>query len=157
MNKEKTILGTTNRLGINYISQAQGDEAYSTIGTNCVEDNNTFYLDTSNKNYIYALYDYNRKVNDIKLDIQSLNQYIKQSSSLIAGATFKTNIDIEKQYRGHYGIAYNLRFLDNTSNQEVVRSYIIDEDNMIDNPYRLLYKTRQYQIFDIDGSNFIRV
>ena len=28
---------------------------------------------------------------------------------------------------------------------------------MIDNPYRLINKTRQYQIFNIDGSNFIRV
>jgi len=28
---------------------------------------------------------------------------------------------------------------------------------MVDNPYRLNYGTRQYQIFDIDGSNFIRV
>jgi hypothetical protein len=26
---------------------------------------------------------------------------------------------------------------------------------MIDNPYRLIYGTRQYQIFDIDGVNFI--
>jgi len=28
---------------------------------------------------------------------------------------------------------------------------------MIDNPYRLTYETRQYQIFDIDGPNFIRI
>jgi len=26
---------------------------------------------------------------------------------------------------------------------------------MIDNPYRLIYGTRQYQIFDVDGVNFI--
>jgi len=28
---------------------------------------------------------------------------------------------------------------------------------MVDNPYRLLYDTRQYQIFDIDGINFIQI
>ncbi len=28
---------------------------------------------------------------------------------------------------------------------------------MIDNPYRLIYETRQYQIFNIDGPSFIRV
>jgi len=39
----------------------------------------------------------------------------------------------------------------------VFRSYVIDEDNMIDNPYRLIYPTRQYQIFDIDGENFDRI
>ena len=73
------------------------------------------------------------------------------------GAIFKTTIPPERQYRGHYGITYNLRFLDNTSNKEVIRSYTIDEDNMVDNPYRLIYETRQYQIFNIDGPSFIRV
>ena len=76
------------------------------------------------------------------------------------GAIFKTTIPPERQYRGHYGITYNLRFLDNTSNKEVkevIRSYTVDEDNMIDNPYRLIYETRQYQIFNINGPSFIRV
>lgn len=155
MNKEKTILGTTKKLGINYISQAEGDQAYDVIGNNCITSNNTFYLDTKNKNYKYTIYRYN--TGDITLDNTALNEYIKQSSSLIVGGIFKTNITPERQYRGHYGITFNLRFLDNTSNKEVIRSYTIDEDNMIDNPYRLIYDTRQYQIFDIDGANFIRV
>ena len=156
MKKEKTILGTTKKLGINYISQAEGDEAYDVIGNNCVTSNNKFYLDSNNKNYKYILYKYN-EINNITLDIEALNQYIKQSSSLIIGAMFKTSIPPNRQYRGHYGITYNLRFLDNTSNTQVIRSYTIDEDNMVDNPYRLLYDTRQYQIFDIDGINFIQI
>ena len=156
MNKEKTILGTTKKLGINYISQAEGDEAYNIIGNNCITSDNLFYLDTSNKNYKYTIYQYN-KTSELVLNSLSLDQYIKQSSSLIVGGIFKTSITAERQYRGHYGITFNLRFLDNTSNQEVIRSYTVDEDNMIDNPYRLAYDTRQYEIFDIDGPNFIRV
>ena len=156
MSKEKTILGTTKKLGINYISQAQGDQAYDIVGTNCVISNNTFYLNSINKDYNYVIYKsgYN---SEVTLDITGLNEYIKQSSSLIVGANFKTSIPPERQYRGHYGITYNLRFLDNTSNTQVIRSYTVDEDNMVDNPYRLIYNTRQYQIFDIDGPNFIRV
>ena len=150
MNKEKTILGTTNKLGINYISQVQGDQAYDVIGTNPITLNETLYLNTLNKNYKYIL-----TADDINLDEEALRRYIQVSSSLIAGATFKTSIPPERQLRGHYGITYNLRFLDNTSNQQVVRSYTIDQDNMIDNPYRLIYGTRQYQIFDVDGVNFI--
>lgn len=159
MKKEKTILGTTKKLGINYISQAEGDQAYNFIGNNCItlNDNNIFYLNTINKDYKYVLYEYGRNLNDIEFDEESLNQYIKNSSSLIIGAIFKTTIPLERQSRGHYGITYHLRFLDNTSNKEVIRSYTIDEDNMVDNPYRLAYKTRQYQIFNIDGDNFIRV
>jgi hypothetical protein len=59
------------------------------------------------------------------------------------GAKFKTSIPPERQYVGHYGITYNLKFIDNMGGQ-VVRSYTIDEDNMVDNPYRLAYETRQY-------------
>lgn len=156
MKKEKTILGTTKKLGINYISQAEGDQAYDIIGNNCITSSNKFYLDSINKDYKYILYKYGSS-SEVKLDVTALNQYIKQSSSLIVGAIFKTTIPPERQYRGHYGITYNLRFLDNTSNKEVIRSYTVDEDNMIDNPYRLIYETRQYQIFNIDGPNFIRV
>ena len=156
MSKEKTILGTTKKLGINYISQAEGDQAYDIIGNNCITSSNTFYLDSINKDYTYTLYEYGSS-SEIILDAIALNQYIKESSSLIVGAIFKTSIPAERQYRGHYGITYNLRFLDNTSNQEVIRSYTVDEDNMVDNPYRLIYATRQYQIFNIDGPSFIRV
>ena len=156
MKKEKTILGTTKKLGINYISQAEGDQAYDIIGNNCITSNNKFYLDSINKDYKYTLYEYESS-SEVNLDVIALNQYIKQSSSLIVGAIFKTAIPPERQYRGHYGITYKLRFLDNTSNKEVIRSYTVDEDNMIDNPYRLIYETRQYQIFNIDGPGFIRV
>ena len=34
MRQEKTILGTTKKLGINYITQAEGDDAYDIIGNN---------------------------------------------------------------------------------------------------------------------------
>ena len=34
MSKQKTILGTTKKLGINYISTAQGKQAYNIIGSN---------------------------------------------------------------------------------------------------------------------------
>ena len=157
MSKEKIIRGTTKRLGINYISQAQGDQAYDINGNNCVTTNGTFYLDTKNKNYKWTLYNYDKSTEKISLNIAAIQQYIRQSSSLIAGATFKTSIQANKQHQGHYGITYNLSFLDNVSDQTVIRSYTIDEDNMIDNPYRLTYPTRQYQIFDIDGPNFIRI
>ena len=156
MKNDKTILGTTNKLGVNYISQAYGDQAYNIIGNNCIVSDDKFYLNTINKDYKYILYKYNI-TDEVNLNTTALEEYLKQSSSLIVGATFKTSISSNKQYRGHYGITYNLRFMDNTSNREVIRSYTVDEDNMIDNPYRLAYDTRQYQIFDIDGANFIRV
>jgi len=85
------------------------------------------------------------------VDKVAIENYIKKSKSLIVGAKIKTNIPASRQTRGHYGIKFTLQFLDNTSNKSVFRDYIIDEDSMIDNPYKLEYKTRQYKIFDIDG------
>ncbi len=54
MSKEKTILGTTNKLGINFVSQAVGDEAYDIVGKNCITSNGIYYLDSDNKEYIYS-------------------------------------------------------------------------------------------------------
>ena len=156
MSKEKTIIGTTKKLGINYISQAVGDQAYNIVGNNTITSNDIFYLDTNNINYKRVIYQ-NGSTSNITLDTEALVKYIKQSSSLIVGATFKTSIPPARQTRGHYGITYNLKFLDNTSNQQVIRSYTVDEDDMTDNPYRLIYETRQYKIFDIDGPNFIGI
>lgn len=155
--KEKTILGTTKKLGINYITQAEGDQAYDIIGTNGIEEHKTFYLDTSYKNYSYTLYRSSRTKNDINVNQQALQRYIRMASSIIVGATIKTSIDPKRQTRGHYGITYNLKFIDNATGLQTIRSYTLDEDNMVDQPYRLLYPTRQIQIYNVDGANFVEV
>lgn len=155
--KEKTILGTTKKLGINYITQAEGDQAYDIIGTNGIEEHKTFYLDTSYKNYSYILYRSDREKNDVNVNQQALQRYIRMASSIIVGATIKTSIDPKRQTRGHYGITYNLKFIDNATGLQTIRSYTLDEDNMVDQPYRLLYPTRQIQIYNVDGANFVEV
>ena len=160
MSRDKTILGTTKKLGINYITQAEGDEAYDKIGKNCIRDEalkKKFYLDTNYDQYIYTIYsDDNAERNDI-LNLEDAEQYITKSSSLLVGATFKTNIDITKQLRGHYGIIYNLQFKDNATGDSIIKSYAVEVNNMSDNPYRLVAPTRQYKLFDIDGVNFEKV
>ena len=160
MSRDKTILGTTKKLGINYITQAEGDEAYDKIGKNCIKDEalkKKFYLDTNYDQYIYTIYsDDNAEGNDI-LNLEDAEQYITKSSSLLVGATFKTNIDITKQLRGHYGIIYNLQFKDNATGDSIIKSYAVEVNNMSDNPYRLVAPTRQYKLFDIDGVNFEKV
>ena len=151
MSKEKTILGTVNRLGINYISQVGGEQAYNTVGTNCISSSQTIYLNTKIDKYRYKIYP--NQNNLITIDSQ-INNYIKDSSSLLIGAVFKTNIQPERQYIGHYGIQFNLKFIDNETNEQVIRAYVLDQDNMIGNPYKLITNIRQYEIFDIDGQNF---
>jgi len=40
---------------------------------------------------------------------------MKQSSSIIAGASFKTSLDEKKQHQGSFGIVFKLCFLDNAA------------------------------------------
>ena len=158
MGKEKIILGATKRLGINYISQASEDQAYQLVGQNCINNNNIYYLNTSIQQYSYDIYNYDRDGKDnAPFDIQTVEYNLKQSSSMLIGATIKTNIDATRQHNGHYGIAYTLVFQDNVYSREVKRTYILDEDGMVSNPYKLVLNTRQFQVFNIDGDNFVRI
>lgn len=162
MSKDKTILGTTQKLGINYISEAEGEQAYDILGKNCVTTSGLYYFATKYKKYSYTIYKYG-VTSPLKIDTDSLNQYIKKSSSLIVGMTIRNSIPLEKQYQGHYGITFNLVFYDNSNletngkSKEIIRSYTLDEDNMTGNPYRFQHDTRQYEIFNIDGENFVKI
>ena len=155
LDKEKTIIGTTKKLGINYVSVVDGDEAYEYIGNNCITSNESFQL-SSYKPETIILYDKsNSSNNKITLDINSVNEYIKGSSTLICGARFRTALEAEQRFQGNYGIIYGMDFKDNaTGNEIVTKYYIIDVSQMIGNPYKYVNEVRQYGIFDIDGANF---
>ena len=159
MKKDKIILSASDKFSVSYKNQTGSQyQKYNIIGNNCITSNDKFYLLTDNTNYKYTIYKYNNtNPNDIQIDTYALEQYLKQSGSFIAAATIKTSIPVQQQSRGHYGITFNLCFKENGSDQEVIRSYTIDEDSMEGNPYRLIYDTRQYSIFKIDGANFKRV
>lgn len=157
MNKDKTILGTTKKLGINYVVVTEGVEAYEPIGNNCITNSRIFELSSYKRNkYVKVLYskDFQDNQNLIKLDKKSLEQYIKNSKNLICGAKIRTELPPEQRYRGNYGIIFALDFMDNTNNKIITRYYTIDVDKMSGNPYKLVYETRQYGIFEIDGQNF---
>ena len=155
MSRDKTILGTTKKLGINYISNAEGDEAYSPVGNNCILGDGSFSLSSYREGkYVKVLYSKDTSNNLINIDKQSVNEYIKNSTTIICGAKFRTELPLEQQYRGNFGIIFALDFIDNTNNNTVTRFYTVDVDKMVGNPYRIIDETRQYGIFDIDGANF---
>ena len=122
MSKKKNIVGSTQDLGLNYATNFEAEDFLEKVGINCVTSNNTYYLDSNNIDYSYDLY----KSNKITLDSQSLNTYIKESSYLILSATITTNLDVERQYSGHYGITFKLVFKDNDSGNEVIRTFTLD-------------------------------
>ena len=161
MSRDKTILGTTKRLGTNYINTVTGQDTYNIIGNNVVYTNSNdlgfISYDTYQTEETIVLYDKNAKDNILQLDTIGFNDYITQASHLICGATFRTELPLEQQSSGDYGIIFTLNFKDRTTQEPVSKYYVINADKMTGNPYKLLYDTEQVGYFEIDGSNFIEV
>ena len=152
--KHKTILGTTEKLGMDYVAVVEGEEAFNKIGSNCIETSGEFSLCSYDSDTTLVLYDRERPENDLLLNLQSVETYIKQSSAILCAATIKTGLPLEQQNRGNYGIVFELAFKDSSTGNILTRNYVIDVDHMSGNPYRLLDFKRQYSIFDLDTTNF---
>ena len=158
MTRDKTILGTTKKLGINYVTVAEGDQMYAPVGTNVITNTGTFEL-CSYETSTMVLYskDFSQEQNLIQLDTQAVEEYLRGSTYIVAGGYIRTELNVQQQYQGNYGILLGLDFIDNATQEQVTRYYSIDVDKMMGNPYRLPNETRQYGVFQIDGGNFVRV
>lgn len=159
--KDRIILGAVKKLGINYITAIEGEDAYEINGKNCIEDSSSIFSMCSYKKgkYINILYhkDYNPDQNKILINETALNEYIKKSKNIICSMNVRTQLPREQQFKGNYGMIIALDFMDNSLSQEVTRTYTVDVDKMIGNPYKQITETNQYGIFDIDNENFLRV
>lgn len=155
MSRDKTILGAVSRLGKDYAVSAEGEEAFEIIGNNCVESNNQYELNSYKTTNEYVIYDRNSSsANNLRLNLKSINEYIKSSTSILLAATIKTSLPTEQQFRGNYGILYEMVFKDNASEELVTRNYALDVNQFEGNPYKMPNFKRQVGIFDIDGANF---
>lgn len=151
--RDKTILGTTKKLGADYAVTPEGDEAFEVIGNNCLYSSDTFEL-CSYKTQQIDLYEYGKTNNKIEVNQKSVKEYVSKSSSVICGAVFKTSLPTEQRFRGNYGIVFELKFLDNATEKIVTKNYVVDVNQMNGNPYKIVHNTRQYGIFEVDGANF---
>lgn len=154
MAKHKTIIGTVDHLGPDYVSIIEGENGYEVTGVNTIGADGTFGLCSYKENDITILYDRDNEVNLIGLDEFGFKSYIEKSKSIICGATFKTALETEQKFRGDYGIVFNLDFIDKSTGETITKSYMVNVDQMTGNPYNYTVASRQYGIFDVDGANF---
>ena len=154
MSRDKTILGSVNKLGRDYAVAAEGEEAFEVIGTNCVESNNIYELCSYKTTTEYIIYDKNKTDNLLRFNLKNINEYIKSSSSINLAATIKTNLNTEQQFRGNYGIIFEMVFSDNGTEELVTRNYVLDINQFEGNPYKMPNYKKQVGIFEIDGINF---
>ena len=136
MDKDKTILGAVEKLGLNYVPNVPEPNRYDENGTNIIEHiiegksigvcsyYNTAgfsFLDTMVENPgaeeqkdFYTIYDAEDLANSSVslIAAEQIEKYMRDSSYLICGATFVTKLapeQIEDAY-GTYGIEFELSF-----------------------------------------------
>ena len=154
MTRDKQILGTTKKLGANYAGAVVEEEnLYEPVGNNCI-DSNTQYAFCSYKSQTKIVYDKESNINELRLNLKSIETYIRNSSSILCGGEFKTKLPTEQQFRGNFGIIFELAFLDNASDELITRNYVMDVNHMRGNPYKQNDWTRQYTILNFDAVNF---
>ena len=156
MNNEKTIIGSVNKLGINYVNLLEQSKAYADSGANTITDNIVHSLCSYNNNTV-LLYDYTDLQSVLSVNQSATATYLKTSSHFILSSKIKTNLPLEQRYGGNYGIRFYLDFLDNATNNIVTRIYTLDIDKIQGNPYSLSTETNQQAVFLIDNENFVRI
>lgn len=154
MSKNKTILGAVDGYKIQGVTAITDADASDPVGYNCVNDNIKFELCSYIEEQNIILYDKDNNINLIDLDNDALKNFLQNSSQLVAGASFKTNLPGEQRLKGNYGIIFELGFKAQTSDEIILKKFIIDIDRMSGNPYTLNNATPQLGYFEIDGENF---
>ena len=157
MSQDKSIIGTVDKLGIDYVSIIEGENGYEVTGVNAINSQMDFELNSYKSEDIKILYHRDNDIKLIDLDSFGFKTYMEQSYSIICGATFTTKLPTEQKTRGDYGIVFDLDFIDNATGETVTRSYMLNVDQMTGQPYNYTTPSRQYDIFEVDGSNFVSV
>ena len=151
---EKSIVGSVDRIGPDYISIVEGEDAYEVVGVNTINSKNSFGLCSYTNPDTVILYDRDAAIDLVDLNTFAIEKYIKEANSLICGATITTKLPTEQRYKGNYGLIFSLDFKDNATEEIVTRQYLVDVNKMTGNPYNYSIASRQYGIFEVDGKNF---
>ena len=151
---EKSIVGSVDRIGPDYVSIVEGEDAYEVVGVNTINSKNSFGLCSYTNPDTVILYDRDAAIDLVDLNTFAIEKYIKEANSLICGATIITKLPTEQRYKGNYGLIFSLDFKDNATEEIVTRQYLVDVNKMTGNPYNYSIASRQYGIFEVDGKNF---
>lgn len=154
MTQNKTILGAIQRNEADYGTLIDPESAYEVIGTNVIAADTSYGLCSYLQNDVEILYSRDAGINLINLDETSFANNVKDTNTIICGAEFKTELASEQAARGNFGIAFDIDFKDNISGDIVTKTYIVDVNNMLGNPYNQRDFTRQKGIFSINGENY---
>ena len=142
MSRTKTILGTVDNLGADFINILTNEEIYESMGVNIANSTGDFGLNSYTSEQLIKLYDVTDNINLIGLNTEDAEMYIKQNDYLTLGAYFKTNLSNEQKAKGNYGISFDFIY-ENELGENEHRICTIDIDSFNGSPYDLLNYTKQ--------------
>ncbi len=127
----KTILGTVDKLGVDYIASISNKEYFDPIGSNVIDGNYAFELNTWDGSYFKTLYDKSLGINLIGLNTDKITDYFKDPNStcFYIQAEFKTDIEIT-QVLGHYGF----KITTSRASKDGYKTYYLLSDEMEGEP-----------------------
>ncbi len=157
MSNDKIIIGSVDKLGVDYLDVVEGEKSYELLGQNVVGSTAEFGLCSYKEDEAYIVYDKEKGINEIDLDEKAATFYIQNSDAILLGANFRTDLANEQRFKGDYGIVYELDFKDNIDGSIVTRQYLFNIDMMSGNPYTYNVNSRQYGIYTVDNENFIEI
>lgn len=158
MTQTKTIIGSVNKLGSDYIKTVDSIDKFDIVGnTVAILSSEQGVCSYTENGDALILYDRTAGSSLAEIDITAANTYIKQSEYLVLGGEFRTNLSKEQRYTGNYGLGFDLNFADNTTGETVKRTYLVDINNMLGKPYEYSKPSEQKIVFNIDGKNFINI
>lgn len=154
MTQNKTILGLVQRNKSELISTANSEIQYKITGPNVISSETVFGLCSYLESDKEILYNKDAGINLINLDTVTFQNNIKKTNTILCGAEFKTALASEQTIIGNFGIAFDIDFKDNITGDIVTKTYIVDINQMLGNPYNQKDFTRQTGIFEINGESF---
>lgn len=151
--QEKTIVGTVQKLGINYVQPVTEKDSYDINGANCIGNSNKIFKLTSYENECRLTVYKKDELDELNINQDALKIYLYDSDAMICNIRVENHLPAQQRYQGNFGVIFKLRFTDNTGTS-VVRPYTFDISQMTGNPYKFITPSEQTKAFRIDGINF---
>ena len=130
--RDKTILGSVKKLGTDYIQAIDNQQKYEVFGEAIIEDEDIrSFSSYKTEIYYYPLRPIFNYDNLIRYFKEENAEYIKISGD------FWSNIPLEQQKGGNFGIRMSLQFKDNASGKSYSKNYSLDINNIEGNPYKI--------------------
>ena len=159
-NKTKIIIGSVKKLGTEYLTAVSAEQRMTKIGNNILKNKQSIEFcsydkSPSTKDGVELLTNY------IEINEDDFAAYKTDKEYFSIGMTVRTSLPIEQQVGGgNYGIIMQAEYYTTAQRQSlgderstVTRTYVLDVNNMLGQPYKYILPEYQYAIFAIDGKN----